>query len=136
MKSQIEYLKFRFLEIHFSCKKISMNIIELISQPWHWSISGFMISLVMFLLIYFGHRFGVSSSFRALCSIGGAGSKFDYFNYDWKNHDWLLVFILGSIIGGGIASTWFASPNPVAISEATSSKTNHKPSNNQKNKSF
>ena len=78
-----------------------------------------MISLIMFLLIYFGHRFGVSSSFRALCSIGGAGSKFDYFNYDWKNHDWLLVFILGSIIGGGIASTWFASPNPVAISEAT-----------------
>ena len=92
---------------------------DFISQPWHWSFSGFMIALVMFLLIYFGQRFGVSSSFRALCSIGGAGSKYDYFNYDWKNHDWLLVFILGSIIGGGIASTLFASPDPVAISAAT-----------------
>ena len=96
-----------------------MNLIEFISQPWHWSFSGFMIAFVMFLLIYFGQRFGVSSSFRALCSIGGAGSKYDYFNYDWKNHDWLLVFIVGSIIGGGIASTLLASPEPVAISQAT-----------------
>ena len=94
-------------------------MIEFISQPWHWSISGAMIALVMFLLIYFGQRFGVSSSFRAICSIGGAGKKFSYFNYDWKSHDWLLVFILGSIIGGGIASTLLASPDPVQISEAT-----------------
>ena len=96
-----------------------MQLIEFISQPWHWSISGAMISFVMFLLIYFGQRFGVSSSFRAMCSIGGAGSRFDYFNYDWKSHSWLLTFVVGSIIGGGIASTFLASPEPVQISEAT-----------------
>ena len=96
-----------------------MNIIEFISQPWHWSISGAMISLIMFLLIYFGKKFGVSSSFQAMCSIGGAGNRFEYFNYDWKSHDWLLMFVVGSIIGGGIASTIFASPVPVQISEAT-----------------
>jgi uncharacterized membrane protein YedE/YeeE len=94
-------------------------MIEFISQPWHWSISGAMISLVMLLLIYLGQKFGVSSSFQAMCSIGGAGSRFDYFNYDWKKHDWLLVFVLGSIIGGGIASTLLASPDPVQISAAT-----------------
>lgn len=94
-------------------------MIEFISQPWHWSISGLMIALVMFLLIYLGQRFGVSSSFRAMCSIGGAGSRFEYFDYDWKSHSWLLTFILGAIIGGGIASTVLASPQPVQISAAT-----------------
>ena len=94
-------------------------ILDLISQPWHWSVSGLMIALVMFLLIYFGKRFGVSSSFQAVCSIAGAGKRFDYFNYDWKKHDWLLVFVLGAIIGGGIAVNFLASPEPVQISAAT-----------------
>ncbi len=96
-----------------------MKIIEFLSQPWHWSISGAMIVVVMFLLIYFGKKFGVSSSFQAMCSIGGAGKRFEYFNYDWKNHSWLLMFVLGSIIGGGIASTFLANPEPVQISQAT-----------------
>ena len=96
-----------------------MNIVEFLSQPWHWSISGFMIVVVMFLLIYFGKKFGVSSSFQAMCSIGGAGKRFEYFNYDWKKHDWLLMFVIGSIIGGGIASTLLANPEPVQISQAT-----------------
>ncbi|MFK7810683.1 MAG: YeeE/YedE family protein [Saprospiraceae bacterium] len=96
-----------------------MNVIEIISQPWHWSISGFMIAFVMFLLIYLGQRFGVSSSFKALCSIGGAGKAFDYFSYDWKSHDWLLTFVVGAIIGGGIGVGLLGSPDPVQISAAT-----------------
>jgi len=96
-----------------------MNIIEYISQPWHWSISGAAIAFVMFLLIYLGKKFGVSSSFEALCTIGGAGKRIDYFKYDWKSHSWLLMFVVGSIIGGGIASTLLASPEPVQISAAT-----------------
>ncbi len=94
-------------------------MIEFISQPWHWSISGAMIALVMFLLIYSGERFGVSSSFRAICSAGGAGRIADYFNYNWKKHDWLLTFIVGAAIGGAIAVTLLASPDPVQISAAT-----------------
>lgn len=94
-------------------------MIEFISQPWHWSVSGAMISLVMLLLIYLGQKFGVSSSFQAMCSIGGAGKRFEYFRYDWKKHDWLLVFVVGSIIGGWIGSSFLASPEPVQISEAT-----------------
>lgn len=94
-------------------------MIEFISQPWHWSVSGLMITLVMLLLIYLGQKFGVSSSFQAMCSIGGAGKRFEYFNYDWKKHDWLLMFVVGSIIGGAIASNFLASPEPVQISQAT-----------------
>ena len=96
-----------------------MNILDFISQPWHWSISGAMIAFVMFLLIYFGQRFGVSSSFRALCSVGGAGSVASYFKYDWKAQDWLLTFIVGAIIGGGLAIHFLGSPSPVQISAAT-----------------
>lgn len=95
------------------------SVLDFLSQPWHWSVSGAMIALVMFLLIYLGQRFGVSSSFRAMCSISGAGSSIKYFDYDWKSHDWLLTFALGAIIGGGIASNFLASPDPVQLSAAT-----------------
>ncbi|MFK7983018.1 MAG: YeeE/YedE family protein [Saprospiraceae bacterium] len=94
-------------------------MLDFISQPWHWAVSGMMISLVMFLLLYLGQRFGVSSSFKAICSIGGAGKSISYFDYDWKSHDWLLTFILGAIIGGGIAINFLGSPEPVQISAAT-----------------
>lgn len=94
-------------------------MIEFISQPWHWSISGVMIVVVMYLLLYFGKKFGVSSSFEAMCSLGGAGKKIKYFDFDWKKHDWLLTFIVGAVIGGGIGSSWLASPEPVQVAEAT-----------------
>ena len=94
-------------------------MIEFISQPWHWSISGVMIAIVMFLLIYFGERFGVSSSFKAVCAVGGAGRIADYFKYDWKKHNWLLTFVVGAVIGGAIGVTLLASPAPVEISSAT-----------------
>ncbi len=96
-----------------------MNIIDFISQSWHWSVSGLMIAFVMFLLIYFGQRFGVSSSFRALCTIGGAKNLASYFDYNWKDQDWMLTFIFGAAIGGGIAINFLGSPAPVQISTAT-----------------
>jgi len=95
------------------------TIIEWISQPWHWSISGVMIVLVMFLLLWFGGRFGVSSNLRTLCAIGGAGKQNSFFDFDWKSQIWNLVFIGGAVVGGYVASTFLASPEPVQISTAT-----------------
>jgi len=95
------------------------NIIELISQPWHWSISGAMIVLVMFLLLLFGGQFGVSSNLRTLCSIGGAGKRYPFFDFEWKEEIWNLIFIGGAVIGGFIASHYLASPEPVSISAST-----------------
>lgn len=94
-------------------------MIDFISQPWHWSISGLMIALVMFLLLYTGQRFGVSSSFRAICSASGFGRRISYFDYNWRSHSWLLLFVLGAIIGGYIGITVLSSPAPVQISDAT-----------------
>lgn len=96
-----------------------MQIIELISQPWHWAVSGIAIVFVMFLLLWFGGKFGASSNLRTLCAIGGAGKKVDFFDYDWKNYLWNLVFIFSAIIGGYIGVTHLQSPEPVEISEST-----------------
>lgn len=98
-----------------------MNLIEFISQPWHWSVSGFGIAFVMFLLLWFGGEFGVSSNLRTLCAIGGAGKKYSFFDFDWKSQSWNLVFIGGAVIGGFIATQFFASPEPVQIAESTQS---------------
>ncbi len=92
---------------------------DILTQPWHWAFSGIMIVFVMFLLLYFGKRFGVSSSFKAICSMAGGKKTCDYFDYDWKSHSWLLMFVIGSIVGGFLAANFMASPNPVAISQAT-----------------
>jgi len=96
-----------------------MGIIDIISQPWHWSVSGAMIAFVMFLLLWFGGKFGASSNLRTLCAIGGAGNKVSFFDFDWKSQIWNLVFIFSAIIGGFIAINFLASSEPVALSDAT-----------------
>lgn len=94
-------------------------MLELLRQPWHWAFSGSMIALTMFILLFFGKSFGMSATMRAMCTIGGAGSKIKFFNFDWKQQQWNLVFALGAVIGGYIASTYLASPAPVDISPKT-----------------
>lgn len=94
-------------------------MIEFISQPWHWSVSGLAIAAIVVLMYVAGERFGVSSSFDTLCTIGGAGKRFAYFNKDWKTNVFQLVFVAGAIIGGFIASHYLASPAPVQIAADT-----------------
>ncbi len=96
-----------------------MNIIEIISQPWHWAFSGAMIALVLILLTWMGRSFGVSLSFRNICSISGAGKKSSFFNINIKDEYWRMVFVLGGIVGGIIGFTLLKSPEPVAIAEST-----------------
>lgn len=94
-------------------------MLELLQQPWHWAFSGFMIALVMFILLFSGKEFGMSATMRALCSAGGAGKKISFFDFDWKAQGWNLLFALGAVIGGYIASTYLANPEPVQLSSAT-----------------
>lgn len=94
-------------------------MLEFISQPWHWAVSGTSIVLVMYLLLWLGGEFGVSSNLRTMCAIGGAGKKHDFFNFNWQSQIWNLVFIGGAVIGGFIATHFLASPEPVQISTET-----------------
>jgi len=92
---------------------------ELLSQTWHWSISGFLIGIVMLLLIYFGKTFGMSSNLRSLCSMTGIGKKISFFDWDWKSQRWNLVVVLGTMIGGFIAVHFLNDTSNVAINPKT-----------------
>lgn len=93
--------------------------ISVLHAPWHWAFSGLMIALVMFLLLFAGRSFGVSSSFDALCTLAGAGKRVKYFEGDWRQRGWMLVFLLGTVGGAAIATVWMSNPEPVNISQAT-----------------
>jgi uncharacterized membrane protein YedE/YeeE len=95
------------------------NLIEYISQPWPWYVAGPMISVVMFLLIWFGNSFGISSNLRTMCTIMGAGKTNKFFDFNWKKEIWNLVFVVGLVAGGFIASKFLTSTTAVAISEST-----------------
>jgi len=72
------------------------------------------------LLLIAGGQFGLSSNLRHMCA-ATLPTKTDFFRYDWKSKGaWNLVFAAGIVIGGWIASTTLASPDPmVAVSAAT-----------------
>lgn len=97
----------------------SSDLYGLLAGPWHWSFSGAMIAAVMFALLYAGKTFGFSSNLRTLCAIGGAGRRVKFFDYDWKAQRWNLVFAAGAVLGGFLAFYVIPSPEPVAISGAT-----------------
>ncbi|WP_396151569.1 YeeE/YedE family protein [Flavobacterium sp.] len=92
---------------------------ELISQTWHWSISGFLIGLVMLLLIYFGKTFGMSSNLRSLCAMTGIGKKIPFFDWDWKSQRWNLVVVVGAMIGGFIAVQFLHNESNVSLNPKT-----------------
>lgn len=92
---------------------------EIIYQPWPWYVAGPFIAFIMFLLFYFGERFGVSSNLETICAIGGAGKYVEYFKIDWRQNLWNLIFISGSIVGGFIAVHWLSSTETVAINPQT-----------------
>jgi uncharacterized membrane protein YedE/YeeE len=94
-------------------------MLEILKQPWTWYYSGAAIAFIMFILLYFGKSFGVSSNLRTLCTIAGAGKKVKFFDFDWKSQKWNLFFLFGSVLGGFIASTLLKSDQPLQLSSAT-----------------
>lgn len=79
---------------------------NLINEPWPWYIAGPLIALVMFLLLFVGKQFGMSSNLRTACAAVGAGKVSNFFNFDWKEERWNLTVVLGAIIGGFVASNY------------------------------
>jgi uncharacterized protein len=92
-----------------------MNLLELIREPWPWYVAGPIIAAVFFMISFFGRSFGVSDSLRTMCSIGGAGSKIKFFDFNWKNQIWNIVFVAGAAIGGFIAANFLSTSTPVEL---------------------
>ncbi|MFB6307416.1 MAG: YeeE/YedE family protein [Flavobacteriales bacterium] len=80
-------------------------MLELLRDQWPWYIGGPLIAMVMSSLLYFGKTFGISSTLRTFCTIGGAAKFSELFQFDWKTQKWNLAFIFGVIGGGYFAST-------------------------------
>lgn len=90
-------------------------MIELLKQPWHWSVAGVLIGLTVPFLYLIGNKpFGISSSFRHVCAACLPG-KAGYFDYDWKRETWNLFFVAGIAIGGLVGTFVLANPEPIKI---------------------
>lgn len=98
------------------------QLIQWVRQPWPWYVAGPLISLTMFLLLFYGKSFGVSSTLRTACAMGGAGKLSDFFDLDWKSQMWNIIFVFGMVIGGFIASTWLQQPDPIPLAQDTVQK--------------
>lgn len=92
---------------------------ENILNPWPWYISGPLIACIMFVLIYFGKTFGMSSNLRTFCTIAGAGKKNDFFDFDWRSQKWNLTVVLGAVIGGFIAFFLLSNPTNIDLNPKT-----------------
>ncbi|MBT8295119.1 MAG: YeeE/YedE family protein [Gramella sp.] len=92
---------------------------EIILQPWPWYVAGPLIALIMFLLIFMGKQFGMSSNLRTLCTMCGADSKASFFDFNWRAQKWNLIVIIGAAIGGFIAMNFLTADPAVAINPET-----------------
>jgi len=92
-----------------------MQILELLKQPWPWYVAGPLIGLTVPALLILGNKsFGISSSLRHICA-ACVPADITFFKYDWKKEVWNLFFVSGIFIGGVIAASLLANPNPVSV---------------------
>ena len=76
---------------------------DFLASFWPWYVTGPLIGLyvpILYLLV--NRHFGVSSSFRDICA-ACIRPRARYFQYDWKDHRWRIVFVVGIAIGGFLA---------------------------------
>jgi len=93
------------------------SLFEIISKPWPWYIAGPLIGLTVPLLLLLGNKsFGISANLRHICA-ALLPSRSTFFNYQWKNEVWNLLFALGIVAGGALAAFILASPEPIQVNE-------------------
>lgn len=90
-----------------------------ILDPWPWYVTGPLIALIMYALVYFGRAFGMSANLNTFCTMAGAGKKVDYFNTNWQSQKWNLMVVAGSIIGGFIGHILLSNPTNIDLNPVT-----------------
>ncbi len=94
-------------------------MLEIVKQPWHWSVAGVLIGLTVPVLLLLGNKkFGISSSLRHVCA-ACFPANISFFKYDWKKESWNLFFVAGIALGGFLAANFLQNPNPMEIAEST-----------------
>lgn len=91
---------------------------KFILEPWPWYIAGPLIGLLVPTLLLLGKQLGVSSSFRHACA-ATLPANIPFLNYNWKEHSWNFVFVLGIILGGYLGSEFLSTSYSIHLSEST-----------------
>ncbi len=95
------------------------QFIDWLSQPWPWYVAGPMIGLTVPALLILGNKsFGISSSLRHVCAMC-IPAKIPFFQYNWRKEMWNLVFVLGVMTGGFIATSFISNPDEILIASQT-----------------
>ena len=82
-------------------------------------VGGPLIGLMVPLLLWAGGEFGVSENLRHICA-ALLPTRNNFFRYDWKATGlWNLTLALGIVLGGAVAGTVLASPDPLVVADAT-----------------
>lgn len=90
-------------------------MLEFLSKPWHWSVAGVLIGLIVPTLLIIGNKhFGISSSLRHICA-ACLPARIPFFHYDWKKEIWNFFFVGGILIGAVLAAAFLQSPTPSQI---------------------
>lgn len=90
-------------------------MIEFLKQPWPWYVAGPLIGLTVPALLIIGNKsFGISSSLRHICA-SCIPANIPFFQYNWKEEVWNLVFVFGIFLGGAIAINLMSNPHPVEV---------------------
>ncbi len=91
---------------------------ELIKQPWHWSVAGLIIGLIVPLLLVLGNKsFGISSSLRHICA-ACVPANLPFFKYDWKKEAWNLFFVAGVFLGAWLTWQFLREPEPIVVADS------------------
>ena len=92
-------------------------MLSFLQHPWPWYVAGPLIGLMVPILLLTGNkRLGISSSLRHICA-ACLPAKIPFFQYNWRKEIWNLFFVSGIILGGCIAVSLLASPDPVVVNE-------------------
>lgn len=91
-------------------------MIEILKNPWHWSIAGIFIGLTVPTLLILGNKaFGISANLKHICAMC-LPANIGYFKYDWKKEFWNLFFVLGVMGGAFIGQFYLNNGLDLAIS--------------------
>lgn len=90
-------------------------MLDILKNPWPWYIAGPLIGLTVPVLLIVGNKaFGISSSLRHICA-ACIPTNIPFFKYEWTKEIWNLFFVGGILLGGFLAVSLLANPNPVEI---------------------
>lgn len=93
-------------------------MLETLKQPWPWYIAGPLIGLTVPVLLIIGNKsFGISSSLRHICA-ACVPAGIPFFTYDWRKEAWNLFFVAGIFLGGIVAMSLLANPDPIQVNPA------------------